>query len=147
MKTCKSRGRSFKNGSWACLGVFLESTWHPDLPTWRQDDFQTSDLGLKMAPRPRNLDARWVKSLQLDPPMLEKPIKTNGFLRFLHHPQNRVKLPPRPPRWHPNLPSWFQDAPKLASGPSTWPPRPVKIAPRSSNVASRSRPRASKMAL
>ena len=51
-KTCKSRGRSFKNGSWARLGRFLEPTWPPDLPTWRQDDSQTSDLGPRWLPDP-----------------------------------------------------------------------------------------------
>ena len=41
-----------KNGSWAHLGRFLEPTWPPDLPTWRQDDSQTSNLGPRWLPDP-----------------------------------------------------------------------------------------------
>ena len=92
-------------------------------------------------PQDGQLDANLAsKNLQLDPPMLKKHIKTNGFLMFLQNPPNRIKLPLRPPSWHQNLPSWLQDAPKLTSGPPTWPPRPPKMAPRSSNLASKSRP-------
>ena len=56
---------------------------------------------------------------------------------FLQNPQNPIKLPPRPPSWHQNLPSWLQDAPKLALRLPTWLPRPPKMAPRSSNLASK----------